>query len=40
MSLSDADVDAAVSPGPFVTTSIDIIGVTAYFSKAKLLLEI
>ncbi len=29
-------VDAAAATGPFVTTCIDIIGVTAYFSLAKL----
>lgn len=38
--LKRMDIDAAVATGPFVTTSIDIIGVTAYFSIAKLLLEI
>lgn len=34
------DVDAAIATGPFVTTSIDIIGVLVYFSVAKLLLNL
>jgi len=29
-------VDAAAATGPFVTTCIDIVGVTAYFSLARL----
>lgn len=32
------DVDAAIATGPFVTTSIDIIGVLVYFWVAKLFL--
>ncbi|MDR3088621.1 MAG: magnesium transporter [Desulfobulbaceae bacterium] len=32
------DVDAAVATGPFVTTSIDILGVVMFFSVAKLFL--
>lgn len=34
------DVDAAVATGPFVTTSIDILGVLLYFSVAKLFLHL
>ena len=34
------DIDAAVATGPFVTTSIDIIGVSAYFLIAKYFLNI
>ena len=36
--LKRLDIDAAVATGPFVTTSIDIVGVTAYFMIAKLFL--
>jgi len=32
------DIDAAVATGPFVTTSIDILGVLTYFMVAKFLL--
>ncbi len=34
------NVDAAVATGPFVTTSIDILGVYMFFMVAKLLLQI
>ncbi len=34
------DIDAAVATGPFVTTSIDIVGVLAYFLIAKFFLNI
>ena len=34
------DVDAAIATGPFVTTSIDILGVLMYFYVAKLLLKL
>ena len=34
------DIDAAVATGPFVTTSIDIIGVLAYFTIAKYFLNL
>lgn len=34
------DVDAAVATGPFVTTSIDILGVLVYFWVAKLFLNL
>ena len=34
------DIDAAVATGPFVTTSIDILGVLVYFWIAKLLLNL
>jgi magnesium transporter len=36
--LKRLDVDAAVATGPFVTTSIDIIGVYMFFMVARLLL--
>ncbi len=36
--LKRLNIDAAVATGPFVTTSTDIVGVTAYFLIAKLLL--
>lgn len=38
--LKRLDIDAAVATGPFVTTSIDIFGVFAYFLIAKLLLNL
>lgn len=34
------DVDAAIATGPFVTTTIDILGVSTYFLIAKFLLEL
>lgn len=34
------DIDAAVATGPFVTTSVDIIGVFVYFTIAKILLNL
>jgi magnesium transporter len=34
------DIDAAVATGPFVTTSIDILGVLTYFMVAKFLLDL
>ena len=34
------DIDAAVATGPFVTTSIDIIGVSSYFLIAKFFLNL
>ncbi len=34
------DIDAAVATGPFVTTSIDILGVLLYFSVAKIFLHL
>ncbi|MEN8142076.1 MAG: magnesium transporter [Thermodesulfobacteriota bacterium] len=34
------DIDAAVATGPFVTTAIDILGVSGYFFIAKLLLNL
>jgi magnesium transporter len=33
-------VDAAIATGPFITTSIDVLGITLYFSVAKYLLNI
>lgn len=38
--LKKLNIDAAVATGPFVTTSIDILGVVAYFLIAKLFLEL
>jgi magnesium transporter len=38
--LKRLDIDAAVATGPFVTTSIDIFGVLAYFLIAKLLMNL
>lgn len=38
--LRKLDVDAAIATGPFVTTTIDILGVSAYFTIAKLLLDL
>lgn len=34
------EVDAAIATGPFVTTSIDILGVLLYFSLAKFFLQL
>ena len=34
------DIDAAIATGPFVTTSIDILGVLMYFSIAKVFLHL
>jgi magnesium transporter len=34
------DIDAAIATGPFVTTSIDILGVLVFLSIAKLLLDL
>ena len=34
------DIDAAIATGPFVTTSIDILGVVVYFSVAKFFLNL
>jgi magnesium transporter len=33
-------VDAAIATGPFVTTTIDILGIIAYFTIAKILLSL
>ena len=38
--LEKLNIDPAVSTGPFVTTSIDIIGVTSYFFIATNLLSV
>ena len=38
--LKRLNFDAAVATGPFVTTSIDILGVLAYFLIAKSLLHL
>jgi magnesium transporter len=34
------EIDAAIATGPFVTTAIDILGVTAYFMIAKIFLNL
>ena len=39
-SLRKLDIDPAIATGPFVTTSIDILGVFLYFLIAELLLQI
>jgi magnesium transporter len=38
--LRKLDIDPAVATGPFVTTSIDILGVLLYFMIAGLLLSV
>ena len=38
--LRKLDIDPAVATGPFVTTSIDILGVLLYFMIAGLLLTL
>tara|TARA_B100001989_G_scaffold91563_1_gene63748 strand:+ start:308 stop:742 length:435 start_codon:yes stop_codon:yes gene_type:complete len=38
--LRKLDIDPAIASGPFVTTSIDILGVLIYFSIAGFLLQI
>ncbi len=38
--LKKLNIDAAIATGPFVTTSIDILGVVAYFLIAKAFLDI
>ncbi|OGQ96043.1 MAG: magnesium transporter [Deltaproteobacteria bacterium RIFOXYD12_FULL_57_12] len=40
LTLKRLDVDAAVATGPFVTTTIDVLGILVYFSIAKLLLHL
>jgi magnesium transporter len=40
LALKRLDIDAAVATGPFVTTAIDIIGVSAYFLIAKFFLNL
>jgi magnesium transporter len=37
--LDKFDIDPAIATGPFVTTAIDILGVTLYFLIAKFLLN-
>jgi len=34
------DIDPAIATGPFVTTSIDILGVTLYFVIANIFLPV
>ena len=36
--LKKLGIDEAIATGPFVTTAIDILGVTAYFAIAKFFL--
>ena len=38
--LRKLDIDAAIATGPFVTTAIDILGVSAYFMIAKSLMDL
>jgi len=38
--LRKLDIDPAIATGPFVTTSIDVLGVLIYFTIAGLLLNI
>ena len=33
-------VDAAIATGPFITSSIDVLGITLYFTVAKYLLSL
>jgi len=40
MILKRFQVDAAIATGPFITTSIDVLGVTLYFTVAKFLLHL
>jgi len=40
MILKKFNVDAAVATGPFITTSIDVLGVSLYFTIAKLFLHL
>lgn len=40
MILKRFNVDAAVATGPFITTSIDVLGVSLYFTIAKILLHL
>ncbi len=40
MVLKKFNVDAAVATGPFITTTIDVLGVTLYFSIAKFFLHL
>ena len=40
MVLKRLNIDAAVATGPFITTSIDVLGVTLYFSIAKFFLHL
>ena len=38
--MTEIDIDPAIATGPFVTTSIDILGVLLYFFIAGTLLQI
>ena len=38
--LKKLEIDPAIATGPFVTTSIDILGVLLYFTIAGLLLQV
>jgi magnesium transporter len=40
LALRKLDIDPAIATGPFVTTSIDILGVLLYFFIAGTLLQI
>lgn len=40
MLLKRFHIDAAIATGPFITTSIDVLGISLYFSVAKYLLDL
>jgi magnesium transporter len=40
MLLKRFHIDAAIATGPFITTSIDVLGISLYFSVAKYMLKI
>ncbi len=40
MILNRLSLDPAVATGPFVTTTVDILGILTYFSIAKVLLTL
>jgi len=40
MLLKRLNVDAAIATGPFITTSIDVLGVSLFFAVAKILLDL
>ncbi|MCI5160067.1 MAG: magnesium transporter, partial [Candidatus Electrothrix sp. AUS1_2] len=40
MLLKRFHIDAAIATGPFITTSIDVLGISLYFSVAKYMLKL
>ena len=38
--LKRLNIDAAVATGPFITTSVDVLGVSLFFYVAKMLLDL